>query len=393
MNFIFMIILILLILILFNIYIQNIHVYFYTFILLFLLLGNELYFYKIEKFNSDNKFEYDADFKNNLNKHLCFWSSQKELIENPNSNKLSNCYKINNIDECENNPKCNYNFEHNKCLTNYNNCDKINDESLKCYYMDNENDCTNISENRKYCPKLNESECKNSSGNCRWDKTECTYLKDSCISNTKKNCKQNNKCNWNEYSDIYNIENDTNIGQCYDFKLLNDIIKSNNFLNPIKITDINTIDDLYAILDDSQYDKIRYYGIMKENNKLIAYLFQDNIDYLDSASILLYKCLDKNKYLGSNSNIIIYKRNGKCTEKNKCDWKYTKNTICQLTSDKEICLKNDCHYDKNTNKCSEKGTCHKKCNTHTKDECDKVKDFNNNSLCKWEHERQTCNNI
>jgi len=383
MNFIFMIILILLILILFNIYIKNINTYFYTFILVSLLLINELYFYKIENFTYNDK------FKNNFSKQLCKYMHQQQIIESPMKYKPNNCYKINNISDCVNNTNCIYNFEVNKCMLD-DKCHKLNDSSLECYYMNTKNECEQLSKNMKYCPKLSEKECRNDN-NCKWNNNDCKFAKESCISNNRTKCLASDNCNWNEYADIYNIENNSNIVNCYDFNSISNIIKYNNLIHPNKISDINSIDDVYAILNDKKNDNIKFYGIMKKNNKLELYLFNDgNIDYLNSANSLMYKCLDKNKYLGSDTEIIIYKRNGVCNTKTKCNWKKIKNNICNLTNNKDICIENGCDYNKYTNTCSEKGTCYKKCETIDSGQCEKEVDMDGNQLCKLDADTQKC---
>jgi hypothetical protein len=393
MNFIFMIILILIILLFFNIYLKQIKSSFYTTIVLFVLIVNELYFSKMENFQghindkligdkivgipSFPDYRLGYDFKQHMNKQMCLFDEQENIIKT-NAPINTKCHKISNRTSCDMYIECEYDTEFNRC-NEKSNCNNIDTEPLDCHYMDNQDTCHTLSKKMPKCDIYdNKKECNKNEGLCKWDSKnkKCDYLEDTCIKSDKDECNKNSSnCEWKYYSDIYNAEpnSETNIIQCHSLKKLD--MSRTELPNPNH--NFENLDDLNKTLNDifenSEYDDIDYYGIYKTNlGTYYLYLLTiSNLDTISKSVVSKHKCLNNNTYLGNEDYIMIYKRNGECKTIQKCNWETNVNPshdVCHL-QDTQKCLEDSkCFYDYKSNECKPKGFCKdaKKATTPTK---------------------------
>jgi hypothetical protein len=372
MNFIFMIILILIILLFFNIYLKQIPNSFYTTLLLFVLIINELYFTKMEKFQSIisqpvdipafPEYRLDYDFKQHMNKQMCLFNEQSNLIKT-NSSINTNCHKISNRTSCDMYRECEYDTEYNRC-NEKSNCNNIVTEPLKCHYMDNQETCETLSKKIPKCDIYNnKKECNKHEPLCEWDLTnnKCEYKENTCIKLEKDQCSENpTNCKWKYYSDIYNSEpkSETNIRQCHSLNKL-DMAYTEGPWSFDSLDDLN--DKLYEVFYESKYDNIDFYGINK--TKLGTYylylLTINNLDTISGSIVSNHKCLTNNTYLGNEDHIMIYKRNGECKTIKKCKWEIedTNNNVCYLQNESHCLEDSNCFYNYKTEECNPKGIC------------------------------------
>ena len=192
MNFVFMIILILIILLFFNIYLNHIKNSFYTALILFVLIINEIYFSKIEKFEqAPLPYRMDYDFKQQLNKQMCIFDEQKNIIENkiPINSK---CHKILNRRTCDMYKECEYDTEFNKC-NNKSKCTNIETKPLKCNYMDDKETCNNLAQKMPKCEIYKKSSCIQKK-ECNWNERtkNCDYKDITCIKLGEDECESDN---------------------------------------------------------------------------------------------------------------------------------------------------------------------------------------------------------
>jgi hypothetical protein len=378
MNFIFMIILILIILLFFNIYLKQIKSSFYTALILFVLVINEIYFSKIEKFEShthhiiptQQAYRFDYDFKQKMNKEMCLFEEQKNIIKKklPINYK---CHKIFNRKSCDMYRDCEYDTEYNKC-NEKSNCNNINTEPLQCHYMDNEEICNILSPQMPKCEIYNNSDsCNNKKDGdgmslCDWANNKCEYNPKTCVTLEEDSCLSNQQnCKWDYYNDFYNAEpnSETNTKQCHSLDLLN--FNHGEFIDT-EIT-VSNLDEIaeeikkYYNIGTNKKQTPQFYGIQKKKSGdyKIIFLTCDSLSTLSiSAKRSNTECLNENKYLGNDNNIMIYQKKGQCNTKSKCEWKIEEENEkkCLDFSDKQNCLEDpDCYYDKDT--CLPKGLC------------------------------------
>ena len=386
-----MIILILIILLFFNIYLKKIKNSFYTAIVLFVLIINELYFSKIEKFQSNSinnddttdepvgipsfpDYRYGYDFKQHMNKQMCLFDEQENKIKT-NASINTKCHKITNRISCDMYNECEYDTEFNRC-NEKSNCNNIDTKPLECHYMDNEEICNTLYEKMPKCDIYdNRKECNKNEGLCKWDSKnkKCDYLEDTCIKLDINSCaeqEKNGKCKWNYYTDIYNAEpkSETNIIQCHSLKNLD--MSKTELPDPYSFNNLEELNDtLRTIFEDDNYNNINYYGIFKTNsgNYNLYLLKVSNLDSISNSIVSKNECLNNNTYVGNNDHIMIYKRSGECKTIEKCQWETdeSKYDMCVKTDNEQTCLEDSkCFYDYKDDKCKPKGFCKKK--THVK---------------------------
>jgi len=369
MNFIFMIILILIILLFFNIYLKQINSSFYTSIILFVLIINEIYFSKIEKFDANiaqqliptqPSYRLDYDFKQHMNKQMCLFDQQKNIITN-NLPIISKCHKIFNRKSCDEYRECEYDTEFNRC-NEKSNCNNIDTEPLKCRFMDNKDTCNNLAKKIPKCEIYKNTDICNGTYGCDWNNNKCEYKSKTCDALTDTECSTSDNCKWEYYNDIYNAEKNTNMQQCHSLDLLKYSGWINKEITGINETDINKKLNKYLVVNPD----VKYYGIQKtvmgEYN--LVFLKCNSLSTISPSKIQQDKCLNENKYLGNNDNVMIYKRQGQCKTKIKCKWNDNDPVIerkCNTNSDEQNCLDEpDCYYEYNSNKCLPKGVCEDK---------------------------------
>jgi hypothetical protein len=362
MNFIFMILLILIILLFFNIYLKQIKSSFYTCLILFVLIINELYFSKIEKFDvpSQPSYRLDYDFKQHMNKQMCLFYGQKKII-NGNLPIISKCHKIFNRKSCDIYRECEYDTEFNRC-NEKSNCSNIDTKPLKCHYMDNEETCNTLAQKMHKCENYKNKEICNKLNECKWNDSnkKCDYEDIACVTLNEDAClSEENNCKWEYYNDIYNAENNTNMEQCHSLDLLRFsgwIKEEISIRNKTKIQE--TLND-YLINNPD----IKFYGLQKTDlgEYKLVFLKCDDLSTISPSKIQKYECLNENKYLGNNDNVMIYKRLGQCNTNSKCKWNdgdQSHKDRCNINSDEKNCLDDpECYYEYNSNKCLPKGLC------------------------------------
>ena len=377
-----MIILILIILLFFNIYLKQIKSSFYTALILFVLVINEIYFSKIEKFDSstvkestsETEYRFDYDFKQHMNKEMCIFDEQQNIITT-NKPINSKCHKIFNRKSCDMYRECEYDTEYNKC-NEKSICNNINTQPLKCHYMDNKEICNILAPQIPNCEMYkNKNKCdekKDEDGTkfCYWNKNKnkCKYKPNTCVRLEEEDCLNN--CKWDYYNDFYNAEpnSETNTKQCHSLYLLN--LNYKEFID--KEITVSNLDDIseeikkYYNISSNKKQTPQFYGIQKKKSGYkIIFLTCDNLSTLSiSAKRSNTECLNGNKYLGNDDTIMIYEKKGQCNTKSKCEWKFNEQNEkkCLIFSDKRNCLENpDCYYDKDT--CLPKGFCKRKTNT------------------------------
>ena len=362
-----MIILILIILLFFNIYLKQIKSCFYTGLILFVLIINELYFFKIEKFNdspqqlipSQPAYKLNYDFKQHMNKQMCIFDEQKKIV-NENLPIISRCHKIFNRKSCDIYRECDYDTEFNRC-NEKSNCNNIDTEPLKCHYMDNKETCNALAQKMHKCEIYKNKDKCNGITECKWDDSnkKCDYEDIACVTLKEDAClNNNNNCKWEYYNDIYNAEKSTNMEQCHSFNLLkfSGWIKDEKDANK---TDIHEKLNTYLV----ENQDVKFYGIQKTNMgeyKLI-FLNCNDLSTISPSKIQKYECLNENKYVGNNDNVMIYKRQGQCNTKTKCNWNdggSDRKRTCDINDNEQNCLDDpDCYYEYNSNKCLPKGVC------------------------------------
>ena len=362
-----MIILILIILLFFNMYLKQINSSFYTTLLLFVLIINELYFSKIEKFANDTQpvnplYRFDYDFKQHMNKQMCLFKEQQQIMTDKTPIK-SKCHKIFNRSSCDMYRDCEYDTEFNRC-NDKNKCSNIDEtEPLQCHYMDNKNICEILAPKIHKCDSYKYSYSCNDNSSCKWNDEKCEYKDSSCVSLTEDTCSnKDNKCEWEYYNDIYNAEHEseTNIVQCHSFDLLNISGRIKIRVTGIKETDIP--EKLKNYFDNNRSYSDIYYGIQKNENETYNILFLNisNLNTISSSVKQNYECLNGNKYVGNNNNVMIYKKRGKCNAKSKCNWNIESSENCNKLDTKTCLSDNDCYYEYNSNQCLSKGFCESK---------------------------------
>ena len=362
-----MIILILIILLFFNMYLKQINSSFYTTLLLFVLIINELYFSKIEKFANVTQpanplYRFDYDFKQNMNKQMCLFEEQQQIMTDKTPIK-SKCHKIFNRSSCDMYRDCEYDTEFNRC-NDKNKCSNIDDtEPLQCHYMDNKNICNILAPKIPKCDSYKYSDSCNDNS-CKWNEVnkKCEYKDSSCVSLTEDTCSNKDnqdKCKWEYYNDIYNAEHEseTNIVQCHSIDLLN--ISGRIPSREMGITETEIPAKLKTYFDNNGSDSDIYYGIQKNENETynIFFLNMSNLNTISSSVKQNYECLNGNKYVGNNNHVMIYKKRGKCNTQSKCNWNIEPSNNCNQL-DTQTCLdNNDCYYEYNSNQCLSKGFC------------------------------------
>ena len=281
-----MIILILIILIFFNIYLKSIKSSFYTILTLFVLIINEIYFSKIEKFDgktTPNKTTHSliTDFEDIPYQMCLFIEQEKKLEEN---SEITKCYKIFNNNSCDKDPDCEYDIEFNRCV-----------------------DKTNCKKRPLKCQNIINTECES-----------LLYNEDKCLKMGDKHCKDDSECELDYYSDIYNIEKNTNMKVCHTTEILNSDTLDNS-LTKEEITTEKLHDEINTILKENP--NISYYGIQKIDEKYKLYFFNlDTLDEISYSSTLPIYCLNENKFVGNGDYITIYERESQCKTSKKCEW-------------------------------------------------------------------------
>ena len=363
-----MILLILIILLFFNIYLKQIKTSFYTCIILFVLIINELYFSKIEKFKdspqelipSQPAYRLDYDFKQHMNKQMCLFDEQKKII-NENLPIISKCHKIFNRQSCDIYRECEYDTEFNRC-NEKSNCNNIDTKPLECHYMDNEETCNALALKMDKCEIYKNKDKCNRIRECKWDDTtkKCDYEDIACVKLKEEAClSEQNNCKWEYYNDIYNAEKNTNMEQCHSL----DLLRYSGWIKE-EITERNETNlnkRINSYLNDNK--DVKFYGIQQTNmgEYRVIFLTCDDLTTISPSKIQKYECLNGNKYLGNNDNVMIYKRQGQCNTKTKCNWNagdQSRKDKCNINSDEQNCLDDpDCYYEYNSNKCLPKGVC------------------------------------
>ena len=401
-----MIVLILVILIFFKIYIKNVNHFFIAAVLLSTMIINELYFNVNEHFT----FNHSDSFIKHKNKQKCIFDNQKKIITDYNysltDEAITNCHKIKDISHCTLNSKCKYSHEFNKCLDKTLDCEKnycedgsnceYNYEDMEktsCHYIDSKDKCNNLTKKLSSCENKKMIDCNDEQCLWNYNKNVCELKKDTCIGEEETKCKDNKKCKWNFYSDIYNINEDSNLKECHDF---NKFVKNNRMF--IKgIVNNTTLSDLEKLLEEDVYKDVRYYGFRyDEKNNGHGYLLQlSNLNSINGTRTSILNCMNNDKYTGDESHIVIFEKKGQCSNNEKsCNWKNNSMKNCNLINLKEDCLDDkDCYFDDTNNKCINKGFCYDNCNMKKdKDSCETHIDLMDNKMCFWDNINNKCLN-
>lgn len=382
------------------------------------------------------------------NRELCNDSCSR-FIDEINCNNNIKCSFDKDLNECKNKKSynCKYDEQINKCIDNdkcqQKKCDDI------CY-IHNKYECNDYKKYNDTCLNYDSKNKCNSDKNCKWkiyndvyyteqdtdtmvgcfnilnlenfylekfDNISLTELKNKRIegyygyikhlykengtgyiltnshySDLQKRKIDNDKCVFNNaylgnrYNMVVYKYNEPHLIGCYDLDAIKSHIQINSVDNNNYILRNITLDKLNEFLENET--NINYYGIIKNNDSdlVSGYFFNDSVKNSLNNKINNLKCVNNNKYIGKDTNIVLFKKKGQCNNNYTiCNWENKDSTKCYNIKKNECNKNENCIFDYNKNKCINKGYCYDKCeNKNEKNECLSILDnFTDESKCSW----------